>query len=70
MQDALLSAQGGGPLSLLEDAKQGGVRRNRRIKKTNTWLQTLLSKEELSILARLALFRRAIAPQHMSCWSG
>ena len=71
MQDALQSAQGdAGPLSLLEAARSGGVRDNRRIKKANTWLQTLLSAEELSILVRLALFRWASAPQYISCWSG
>ena len=61
MQEALQSAQGdAGPLSLLEDARAGGVRGNRHIKKANIWLQTLLSAEELSILSRLALFRWAL----------
>ena len=57
----LKAAQVGGPLSVLQNSRQGGPRQNERISKDLAWIQGYLRTEELQAVASLALFRCAVS---------
>ena len=60
-QDLLDAARAGGPLSVLQDSRQGGPRKHRHVARVFAWIAGYLRPKELQALSSLALFRCALS---------
>lgn len=60
-QALLEAAQAGGPLSVLQDSRQGGPRDHEDIAKAFAWIAGHLLPKQLHALSSLALFRWALS---------